>query len=748
VSDTAEALHMLAERVGIGRDYVDAWGQTQSIDDETLRALLGAIGLPARSDSEAARSLESLDDRSWGRALEPVTVTERGKPIAVNVTLCGTVACEIAEWRIRTEEDRILQGTIRLAARLPVEQRKDRLRRRLVLPEDLPLGYHVLDIRCGDETDTADLIVVPVRAYVPAPWGSTPACRDWAISAQLYSLRSNHNWGIGDFSDLATLAEHAARQGAAAIGVNPLHALFAADPTRVSPYSPSSRTFLNPLYIDVTAVPEFAECGEARDLTRSHGFELRLESARDAKFVDYAEVWGLKRAALELLYRAFLGRHSTADGQPSTERGRAFRRFQAEMGQPLERFAVYEALQEHFVAGGAGLAWRDWPPAYQDPTSDAVAAFARQHAERVGFSQYLQYEADRQLGRTARTMRTAGMSTALYRDIAVGVDPNGAEAWSDQSILVTDVSIGAPPDIHNPQGQDWGLTPFNTLTLKERAYAPFIAAVRANMRHAGAVRIDHILGLKRLWWVPRGAGPAAGAYIQFPLDDLIGIIALESERHRCFVVGEDLGTVPAGFREEMRRRRILSYRLLMFERDDDGTFLPPGAYPTLAAAAVSTHDLATLQGLWHGRDIEWRRELGLYPTEEHVQNDIGYRAATREGLLAALVAEGGLPTEIAALLRGHARSPADGTAWLAEAGHRYLACSPARFLLVQLEDLIGELEQMNLPGTVDEHPNWRRKLKVDVETMFAEERIQRLVRTIDEARREPLATEPETWDDA
>jgi 4-alpha-glucanotransferase len=332
------------------------------------------------------------------------------------------------------------------------------------------------------------------------------------------------------------------------------------------------------------------------------------------------------------------------------------------------------------------------------------------------------------------------MQTAVYRDVAVGVDPGGAEAWSDQSLLVSSASVGAPPDIYNSRGQDWGLVPFSPLALRARAYQPLIETVRANMRHAGALRIDHVLGLKRLWWVPRnGAGAQAGGYIQYPFDDVIGIIALESQRHRCFVVGEDLGTVPEGFREEMQRRRILSYRLLIFEREGgDGDFLPPGAYPVFAAAAVSTHDLPTLRGLWQDRDLSWRRKLGLLQSAEAVQKECAAREQTRERLLQALCSYAGLPSGAAARLRASVQDRSDEMQRLAEAAHRFLARVPSRWMLVQLEDLVGEVDQMNLPGTVNEHPNWRRKLRLANEAICSDELVRRTAQIVDDARRKPL----------
>jgi len=735
-------LHALADRVGLARAYTNAWGDEQQIADETLRALLAALGL----SSDTGKSVAAMDDRSWGRTLEPVLVVDRDEPsLCVPVVVVAASKAGPVKWRICTEDGGELAGSVAVDEMPIMERRGDRSRRRLDLPAArIGLGYHRIEVCHGEIRSAATLIVAPPMAFRPDHWDGIS--RDWAVTAQLYSLRSARNWGIGDFADLVALARSVAARGASAIGLNPLHALFPARPDHISPYSPSSRIFLNPIYLDVMSVPDLSECQAARDMVDEPAFQNRLAAARVNEFVDYREVWELKRSVLEVLYRWFDEHHFRAppNGMTMTERGRAFQQFRVEMGKALESFSVFEALQEHFREQDTSLAWREWPAPFRDPRSEEVATFTREHSERVRFSAYLQWEADRQLGEAARTMRAAGMCTGLYRDIAVGVDPDGAEAWYDRSFLVADASIGAPPDIYNPMGQDWGLTPLNPVALREQAYQPFIAAVRANMRHAGAIRIDHVIGLKRLWWIPRGSSPSIGTYIAYPFDDLIKIIVLESQRHNCLVVGEDLGTVPQGFREQLQRRGVLSYRLLLFEREaGNGDFLPPSEYPTAAAVAISTHDLATLRGLWRGRDLYWRRRLSLYPTPEEAGSDLSFRAETRDMLVKALVADGALSKADATHLRERVRRRADDDDRLAEAAHRFLARASSQLFLVQLEDLLGMVEQMNLPGTVAEHPNWRRKLGHPVETLSEEERFERLTSVIDETRRAPAAVQLE-----
>lgn len=720
---SSDALHRLADRLGVHRRYVSASGETCTVSDASLRLLCGALGFSAVTDAAVDSALRGLEGA--GERLDPVVVVRVDTDLRLRWPIDPDQLAEPVDWDLTLEDGSgaIAGGAERLGEgpdamiRLPLH--------------GVPTGYHALTISQGPHRASTTLIVAPERNWTPPEWQSDGR-RDWSITTQLYALRSARNWGIGDFTDLRELARQAAPYGASSIGLNPLHALFPANPRHLSPYSPSSRVFLNPVYIDVEAVPEFARDGAARELVGSPAFQARLLAARDGEFVDHVAVCGLKFEALRALYSDF---RTLAEREPHGERALAFAAFKRAGGAELARFALFEALQQHLVDQGAGLSWHAWPAAYRDPASPEVAAFRATHAEAVEYSTFLQWETDRQLGAAAAAMHALGMPTGVYRDVAVGVDPNGAEAWGDQSLLVSGASVGAPPDTYNPKGQDWGLTPFNPIALKQRAHAPFIAAIRANMRHAGAVRIDHVIGLKRLFWVPTGHGPAEGGYVSYPFDDLMAIIALESQRQQCLVVGEDLGTVPEGFREDAAARALLSYRVLLFERAwGDGPFLPPSDYPQMAAAAVSTHDLPTLGGLWAGRDLEWRHTLSLYPDADGALRDSEFRRSTRSALIDALQAHGELAPDAAARLRnGDAPTP-DLLAALIEAAHCLLAKAPSRLMLVQIEDLAREVEQMNLPGTVDQHPNWRRRLGCTMDQLFADADVQRTLRAVARGR--------------
>lgn len=729
----ASLLSRLAAQVGIETQYRDAWGQPREVAPEVIEALLGSMGLAA-SPAEAADLLREMEAARWTGLLDPVAVVPEGAPVVLVVNAAAEDMDTIIEWRLTTEDGETREGRMRLGdagAQGAGDAAGRRMVKRMLRLSPLPAGYHTLAARLGAREAQTTLIVAPSACYLPDELQG--ASRIWGLTTQIYALRSERNWGIGDFGDLAALADGAAGYQARAVGVNPLHALFSAEPRHISPYSPSSRQFLNALYIDIEAVAEYGESEAAQRFAAAPETQRMLADVRAADLVDHAAVAALKRPAFELLYQTFRERHlgRGADGA-LTPRGEAFRAFQRAGGSRLRNFATFEALHEVFLASGVGFSWHDWPIAMRDPSSPEVADFAAQQRERIEYFEYLQWEADRQLGEAARLGKEAGLSIGLYRDLAVGVDPQGAEAWAEQDLLVPGAAIGAPPDLLNLKGQNWGLAPINPLALRRRAYGPFIQGLRANMRHAGALRIDHVMALQHLYWIPRGMAASAGAYVSYPFEDLVHILALESHRNRCAVIGEDLGTVPEGFRERMRDANVLSYRVLVFARQADGSFAPPEQYPELATASVGTHDLATLKGYWTGRDLEWRQRLDLYPSAEQRAADRENRARERRLLLDALVREGVLPPDAADTLLSDGNP--EFRAELSEAVHRYLGQSNARLVLLQIEDAVGELEQINMPGTIDEYPNWRRKLSLSVEEILSDPAFRQIAAALNETR--------------
>lgn len=575
-------------------------------------------------------------------------------------------------------------------------------------PEGLPLGYHRV-VRDGRELTA---IVAPAHCYLP------PDMRDgkiWALATQLYGLRSKRNWGMGDFSDLATLAQLAGNAGARAIALNPLHELHPSEPRASSPYAPSSRSWLNGLYADVTAVPDFAEVPEANELAR-------LQSGT---MVDYAAVARAKRIAFEALFGSFRQRHLE---RPGDARAAAFRAFVRDGGETLERLALYEALTEHFRAiDGNSFGWLQWPAAFQNPASPHVRAFGRAHRDRVDFYLYLQWIADEQLRAASRTAASAGVG--FYRDLAVGVDRNSADVWTDRATILESVSLGAPPDALNVLGQNWGLPPLSPHALRMQGYAPLARLLRANMRHATILRIDHVMALRRAFWIPLGREPRDGAYVNYRFDEMLAIVALESVLNRCVVVGEDLGTVPGGFRERMQEAGTLSSRLVYFERDyHTGRFHPPSSYPELAAASVGTHDLPPLAGWWIGDDLELRARIGLFPDETSARNATGERRHARFMLVEALEQNGCADPDALARLRADAEAGGTLSVFdlLMPAVYRFLSKTPSRLVVVAIEDVMGEIDAINVPGTTNQHPNWQRKHALTLEEMEAKSLLNKI----------------------
>lgn len=682
----AGSLEALAIALGIEIRYRDQIGDTRQVSESTIEAL--------------AAQLQSTPDDA---VVPAVIVRQRYGDPALSIPIDGIAEpAGQCRWEIETEGGHRLYGTI--------EDGADHIS----VLESLPPGYYRLRLlpkNGGPLIAEHPLIIAPPRAFLPPTLQA--GGRLWGLAVQLFAVRSIRNWGIGDFTDLAELIDRAAAAGASAIGLNPLHALFPEEPERASPYSPSSRDFLNVLYIDPEAVADFAECEAARDLRQSRDFQQALVSLRAVTFVDYAGVAAAKRQMFELLYRHFRERHLV----PEDKRGRAFRQYQAEAGPALRRFATFHALREHFAATLPNRAtWRRWPEPFQRADSVEVANFARGKVLRIELFEYLQWQAELQLRRCMERARDAGMPIGLYIDIAVGVDADSADAWALQDYLVDRWSVGAPPDEWNLKGQNWGIPPPHPRRMRETAYAAFRQTLRANMRFAGAIRLDHILGFMRLFWIPAGANPADGAYVRYPLSDLLAITALESQRNRCLIIGEDLGTVPEGLRDKLRDGGLLSYRLLYFEREEGGAFCAPRAWPDRALVAVTTHDLPTLPGYWDGTDIELKARLDLYPSAERERRDREMRQTDRQQLVAALHSEG---------LEADLNGPAP-----VESVYRYLARTPGELLMVQPEDLLGVREQMNLPGTTDEYPNWRRKLPLDLTALFAEPGVARTLAAI------------------
>ena len=696
--DAHEALCRLADAAGIEARYWDIHGQLHETTPDTMRALLRSLGHQADSETEIAAELAGLTEEPWRAPLAPTIVAREGGGIDVPLRLND--GARTIRWSIRLESGETRTGEGALDS-LPVLDRRGEtpmMLRRLTLGA-LPAGYH--ELRLEDE-NVSRLIVAPPRCYLPPKFSHR---RSWGVTAQLYALRADGDFGIGDFAHLRTLVEAVAARGGDVIGLNPLHALFLDTPQDASPYSPCSRLFRNPLYLELTAITDFAQCAEARALMDSPA----IVAARKGAFVDYRAVAEFKLAVLEQLYRSFEANYA-ADG-----RSASFRHYTERAGEDLERFATFQMLSEHFGTHD----WTAWPQPARDYRSPFVSALRHRHEGRVAFFKYLQWQCEEQFSAIGDLARRGGMSVGLYNDLAVSVDAPSADHWSHQELFAGGLRVGAPPDPFNETGQEWGVVPLNPSRLAADGYAHFSALLGANMRHAGALRIDHVMGWQRLFLIPAGAKPADGAYVRFPIDDLLAVAALESQRHRCLVVGEDLGTVPAGFRERMAAANVLSCRVFYFEREQR-RFRRPDEYPQLASVSVSTHDLATLRGFWDGDDIRAKAALGLFKSTEDEASAVAARSGDKHALLEALAGETVLP-------EGFSPSDADRCAWtpsLARAVHLYLARSGSYLFTAQLDDLCGVAQQANLPGSTSEYPNWRRRQAHPLNYLLTDARIQ------------------------
>lgn len=740
-------LDQLCELYGVLPCYSDIWGNTRHTSEDAKRALLRAMRVPAATEEEISASLLAFLRQKWEHVLPPVQVArEWMRPHRIAVGLPAAEDKLVYRWRLCRESGAEDHGEFIPYGLEEIERYRfapedfggagafndpggqEFVRRILVLDLSVEPGYHRFSIERSDGLRLAEMlfIVAPATCYWPP--GIDGEKRIWGFALQLYGIRSRRNYGIGDFSDLRRLVEFCANAGGSTLLLNPLHALFPDAPEHTSPYSPSSRTWFNSLYLDVEAIPEFAACEEARSIALSPKFQAWLRALRAAEQVDYQGVAEAKSKVLACLYRHFRSTHLAQN----TDRARTFRAFQSEHGATLRKQALFETLQEYFRAADSSVwGWPVWPEAYRDPAASEVAAFCQTHLERVEYFEYLQWQVSLQLGSAGTRSWEAGLNIGLMFDLAIGVAEGGGATWSRRELYALEASAGAPPDDFNRLGQNWGLPPWIPHQLVASAYAPFIEMLRANMRDSGSLRIDHVMGLRRLFWVVRGLPATEGAYVRYPFEDMLGILALESRRNRCLVVGEDLGTVPPEVREALHPANVMSTRLLYFERRDDGRLKPPQEYPTNALAAVTTHDLPTLAGFWQGLDIDLRARHNLFPDDEVRNRQIVERAADRAQLLVALEGEGVLPSGSGL----HQVGFPEMTAELAAAVYTYLARAPSKLLVLQLEDGFGVLEQPNLPGATEgTYPSWRLKLPLNLEEWQGSAWLQGIVLALRQER--------------
>ena len=700
----SEALLRLAAAHSVVTEHWDVDGNRQVASAQTVRAVLAAMGVDASSPERIELAQRHVEDMPWRWTLPPVLVVRqgRGHQVPVHVAHGDPV-------RVWIELDPEAGGGRREVSQADVVVPPRTVDGRLVgratftLPEDLPLGWHELHAEGPSARAHSPLAVTPDRLELPA---GLRGRRAWGYMAQLYSVRSRRSWGMGDLADLGDLAWLAAREcGADFVLINPLHATEPVTPVTPSPYLPTSRRFVSPLYLRVEEIPEAGYLSSADRTLVEWAAEPVLPLDEDPGPIDRDAVWQAKRAALEVVYAV----------PRSRARQQELDAFVAAQGPGLESFALWCALAERYAG-------EQWPDEALDPTSPLVAQARAELADRVDFHLWLQWVADEQLGAAQRRAREGGMALGVMHDLAVGVHPGGADAWALRDVLARGATVGAPPDMYNQQGQDWSQPPWRPDALERAAYRPYRDMLRTVLRHAGAVRIDHVIGLFRLWWVPAGHRPSEGAYVRYDHEALVGILTLEAHRARAVVIGEDLGVVEPWARDYLADRGVLGTSVLWFERDEHGAPLPPERYRELALATVTTHDLPPTAGYLAGEHVAIRQRLGLLT--DPVEKVAAAARQEREQMLAVLRDRGLLGAD-----------PSERE--VVEALHRYLLAAPSVLLGVALTDAVGERRAQNQPGTNQEYPNWKVPLAdgsgrpVLLEDLFDNPRLRSLAAALD-----------------
>jgi 4-alpha-glucanotransferase len=703
------AVRRLADAVGIVPKYLDQTGtEWRQTSNESRVALLSAMGIDASTEAAADTALRALRLAERRELIPPVRVVEftDDSPVRHVAARLASPPNATARWRL---ELTLETGETRSADGVWPEGRFAELS--IPWPDYPALGYHQLRLTLdsGKRTTSAEqtFIVVPSRCVQARDLLGDR--RAFGLVANLYTVRSAQNWGVGDFSDLKQLIEWTGSLGGAFVGVNPLHAL-ANTGDGISPYSPVSRIFRNPIYIDVKGVPELHRAPNVAQRLDHPELEAELEALRENPQVQYAQVMAIKMPVLEELHRVFA---RGGDG----ERRTAYDEFVRANDPELTRFATFMSIAESRRSWN----WREWPATFHDPASDAVTELQRLHAEGIDLHRWIQFELDRQLGDVAIAARGAKLSIGLYQDLAIGTSPGGADTWSNPTLFVRGASIGASPDPYAATGQNWGLPPIDPRALRRDRYRYFIRLVQSGFRHAGALRIDHVMGLFRLFWIPEGKTGREGAYVSYPSADLLGILALESVRHNALVVGEDLGTVPKEVPPALEKWGVLSSKVLYFERDKRGCFSAADRYPPLALATANTHDMATLAGFWRGQDIEDRARVGLIADADAKGKAQAEREQDKAALLERLVRE---------KVIAPGRAPND--AELRGAIHEFLCKTPTELVGVSLDDLAGEVDAVNVPGVGPEkHASWTRKMSMTLEEMRTSEQVRAALRCAD-----------------
>lgn len=713
-----DKLKLLADKLGVLTEYYDA-GQDRKkyeIDDDTIKFFIKKLGYNADTEKDVERSLTKFDNRRWQETLEPVYVVEQGAP-QIDIVVSAADQDKLgAVSAVSRQDGSRLTLDVECAS---VEERKINrcayAKLTLNIKNELDVGYYDLSVAVAGRKYKSVLAVAPVKCYQNK---ALDEGKIWGCALQLYSLRSGRNWGVGDFTDLKNFVDVCANVGGDVIGLNPLNVLEHNFPENASPYASVSRLFLNPIYIDIENVPEY----QNGDLS---GLEEKLAEFRNAENINYEEIYPLKIKFMERFYEHFKNSQDTA-------RRAEFEAFCQREGAELDKLAVFQTAYEercHTVFGG----WRAWEEELRNPYNPAVKKYVKSHKDRIEFFKFLQFETFRQFDAAADEVKKRGLKIGFYRDLAVGVGQDSAESWSDPEIFIADSGAGAPPDAFFPGGQKWGLGAFNPFMLKAKAYEPLIKIMRANMRNTGALRIDHVMSLMRLYVIPNNK--PLGTYIMYNFADMLNIVAIESHLNKCVVAGESLGNVPEGFLEELERKNIYSLSVLWAERAAGwgGDFNQPHTYPEKAFTSVGTHDMSPLRMWWFGYDIADMRKADIIPNDEIMSNNYHERENDRMKLLKALDASGMWPQD--RYRHGDYLYGENYPEGMAEAVNAFVACCPSRVFLTELENIFEVDKRQNLPGVDrDKHPNWRRRIPVNLEDFEHNEMFIRNINAIKRVR--------------
>lgn len=708
------ALGELADRFGISTQFYDWKGRHTQVGEQTVIAILAEFGVDASTPERARAAAQRVRDDHWRRIVQPCVVLRAGQEgrVDVHVPAGAPVSLRIVgedgndhlPWQVDNwNPDRPIDGRMIGEATFGI-------------PGNLPLGYHELIVTIGTHdadgsaadggihtTATSTIIVTPNRVGLPRRMG---ASRVWGYAAQLYSVRSHHSWGLGDLTDLADLCTWSASQGAGYLLTNPLHAAEVTGRMEPSPYLPSSRLFVNPIYIRPELIAEYHDLDQY-DASLIESLRTTTLDDDPQALLDRDRTWQAKSQALELIHRVDM----------SASRRMAFTAFRVARGRRLEDFATWCLLSELH-----GSDWHDWPAELHDPHGAAVARVRREHADRIDFHMWLQWIADQQLSTAQSSGTDAGMPVGLICDLAVGVNGSGADAWMLNGLFAREMNVGAPPDPFNQAGQDWGQPPMRPDVLEQMAYAPLREMVSSALRHAGGVRIDHIMGLFRLWWVPRGLGPRHGAYVRYNHEAMVGVVALEAYRAGALVIGEDLGTVEPWVRDHLASRGILGTSIMWFETGPDGRPKQPQQWREHAMSSVTSHDLPPTSSYLRGDHVELRDRLGLLT--ESVDEERENARRERETWLASLRQQGVLEAD------------EDDPEQVTLAMHTLLTRTPSKVINATLTDAVGDPRTQNLPGTEDEYPNWRVPLSgpdgepVYLEDLYSSDRVARMAKVL------------------